>query len=332
MSKPKTKKPKDIGKKKWREFEKMVARIEATLCQQGIKVASPDHVLDIVTGTSREVDASLRYQIGSSQVLITVECRDRKGVEDVQWIEQLVTKQRDIKADKCIAVSSAGFSSAAMKKGKHYGIEIRLVQEVKETDVLAWFDNLYMEVEYHTLSIFGVNFALATGGGMNRVQLADDLAAAFVKASWESPIVFGRDTNEWVGVQFLIEDCMKQGFPIYDMDVPLGQQYRRNIKVEGKPPSYTRTNNGTFDVSWLEIALDITRIWEEILLKDHLQYCNENKPLAYAAQGKLVIEGRDSYTFLVQRSADSPIIVNVDVRAHEPTPDGVGKYVVRPPT
>src|SRR5260370_41864414 len=160
MSRQKKNKPNDIGKKKWREFEKIVARMEASLCPQGIKVTSPDHVRDVVTETSREVDASLRYQIGSSQVLITVEYRDRKGVEDVQWIEQLVTKQRDIRADKCIAVSSAGFSKAAIQKGKHHGIEIRLVQNVMEEDVLAWFDNLFIDVEYHTFSLYGVNFAL----------------------------------------------------------------------------------------------------------------------------------------------------------------------------
>jgi hypothetical protein len=261
-----------------------------------------------------------------------MECRDRKGVEDVLWIEQLVTKQRDIKADKCIAVSSSGFSSAAMKKGQHYGIEIRLVQDVKEQDILAWFDNLYLEVEYHTFTIYGVNFALETGGGMTDVQLADDLAAAFVKESWESPIVFDRDTNKWVGVQFFLEDCIKQGCDVYDMAVPLGEQYRRYIKVEGSPPSYTRTNRGTFDLSWLEIALDITRLRERILLKDHLQYSNENKPLAYAAQGKLVIDGRDSYTFLVQRTADNPSLVRVGVQAHVPVLTGREKYVVRPPS
>src|SRR5579862_2746609 len=102
MARQRKKRPQGISKTKWREFERMVARIEAFLCREDIKVTSPDHLVDVVTGASREVDASLRYRIGSSYGIITIECRDRNGVEDVQWIEQLVTKQRDIKADKCI--------------------------------------------------------------------------------------------------------------------------------------------------------------------------------------------------------------------------------------
>ena len=285
MGRGKSKRPQGLSKTKWRDFEKMVARIEACLCPHGVKIMSPDYVADVVTGTMREVDASLRYQLGSSQVLITVECRDRKHVEDVQWIEQLATKKGDIKAAKCIAVSSAGFSKAAVLKASHHNIEIRLVQDVKDQAILAWFDNLYIDVEYHLFSIYGINFALETGGGMKDVQLADDLAAGFISNSWDSPIVFDRDADQWVGVQFFLDDYLKQGYELYDLSFPAGEKYRRNLVVRGTPPPYTRTNRGTFDLDFLEIALDITRLKERILLKDHLQYASEARPLAYAAQG-----------------------------------------------
>ncbi len=63
--------------KDWREFEKRVARIEAALAPSGAVVKSPDRVRDLVTGSYREVDASIRYKVGTVPVLITIECRKR---------------------------------------------------------------------------------------------------------------------------------------------------------------------------------------------------------------------------------------------------------------
>jgi hypothetical protein len=262
-----------------------------------------------------------------------VECRDRKGVEDVLWIEQLVTKQHDTKATKCVAVSSTGFSSAAVKKANHHGIDIRLVGDVREQDILTWFDNLYVDVEYHTFLLYGVNFAVQTGGGKKGIQLADDLANAFDSDMWNSPIVFDREADKWVSSRFFLDDWIRQGNPVYDLSGPLGQEYRRFINVRtapGTPLSYTRTTEGTFDVDSIDLVLDITRNARHILLLDHLQYSDESKPLAYAAQGKLIIDGRNYYTFLVQRKADDPSMPNIDVQGHGP--ELTGNYIVLPPS
>lgn len=71
---------------KWREFEKLTALIEQHLGPQGAIVRSPDYITDKITGEQREVDASVRYQVGSVPILITIECRDRTSVQDVTWI------------------------------------------------------------------------------------------------------------------------------------------------------------------------------------------------------------------------------------------------------
>lgn len=63
-------------KKQWREFERLITRIEKMLAPMGAEIKSPDRIPDKVTGQLREVDASIRYTVGSAPVLITVECRD----------------------------------------------------------------------------------------------------------------------------------------------------------------------------------------------------------------------------------------------------------------
>ena len=124
--------------RKGRDLELLVARIEEVLVPQGAVVKSPDYIVDRVTGDRREVDVSIRMQVGSVPVLIVIECRDREDVEDVTWIEQLAQKCSDLRA-KGVAVSSAGFSAGAEKKAAFWGIETRRIDELTPAAISGWF-------------------------------------------------------------------------------------------------------------------------------------------------------------------------------------------------
>ncbi|HUI39919.1 MAG TPA: restriction endonuclease, partial [Methanothrix sp.] len=102
--------------RKGRDLELLVAFLENHLGPLGIEIKSPDYIQDKDTSQLREVDISLRSKIGSSNILAIVECRDRKGDEDVTWIEQLSRKRESVGADKAVAVSSSGFSDPAIIK------------------------------------------------------------------------------------------------------------------------------------------------------------------------------------------------------------------------
>jgi hypothetical protein len=127
------------GQPDWRAFELLVAAIEERMGPKGAIVKSPDRVRDLDSKRLREVDASIRLSAGSIEILVTVECRKRKGIGDVTWIEQLATKRNKIGASKTIAVSSSGFSAAARASATRYGIELRVLGEVLDADVDAWF-------------------------------------------------------------------------------------------------------------------------------------------------------------------------------------------------
>lgn len=122
--------------KDWREFEKLVARIEAAIGPAGAAVTSPDHIRDSITGELREVDACIRAQIDTLPIRV-LECRNRVNVEDVMWIEQLVTKGRDLGVP-ITAVSSRGFSEPAIVKANHYGIETRVISEMTQDTMVNW--------------------------------------------------------------------------------------------------------------------------------------------------------------------------------------------------
>ena len=119
----------------WREFEQLVARIEADAGPRGMVVKSPDRIRCKHTGRFREVDATIRTRIGTVEMLITIECRRRSKVQDVTWLEQLATKRSSIGADRTIAVSHSGFSPEAETVAKRFGITLRRIADVQASDL-----------------------------------------------------------------------------------------------------------------------------------------------------------------------------------------------------
>ena len=120
-------------------FERLVARIEETVAPLGAVVRSPDHIPDRLTGQSREVDASIRYRLGTTDVLIIVECRRRSRTQDVTWIEQLATKSKSIGANKTIAVSATPFTTPAYRVAELNQIELRTLGEATPAELTQWF-------------------------------------------------------------------------------------------------------------------------------------------------------------------------------------------------
>ena len=119
----------------WREFERLIARIETDAGPLGITVKSPDRIRCKMTGRLREVDASIRSRIGTVEMLITVECRRRSKVQDVTWIEQLAAKKMSVGADRTIAVSASGFSVDAEKIADLRGISLRKLSDISVADI-----------------------------------------------------------------------------------------------------------------------------------------------------------------------------------------------------
>jgi hypothetical protein len=122
----------------WKDFERLVARIEQVLAGDAVTIASPDRIRSLITGRLREVDASLRSRVGSAELLVTVECRRRGAKQDVTWIEQLGSKKQAIGAARTIAVSSSAFSSDAVQVAKQYGIDLRILSEIGDADMQDW--------------------------------------------------------------------------------------------------------------------------------------------------------------------------------------------------
>lgn len=121
-----------------RDFEQLIEKLEKILLPEKAVITSPDFILDKITGQKREVDISIKMEVGSVPILIIIECRDRQADQDTTWIEQLYTKTCDLNANKVIAVSSSGFSDNAVTKASHYGMETRTYGDISAEDIKDW--------------------------------------------------------------------------------------------------------------------------------------------------------------------------------------------------
>ncbi len=131
--------------RKGRPFEILISKLES-LKNSGAEIKSPEIVMDADTNTPREVDIGIRFK--DSDIFIAIECRNRGSIQDIQWIEQLITKKNSIGANTLIAVTSSSFTEPAKIKAFKNGIVIRNVENINTDDIIALKETSYFETCY----------------------------------------------------------------------------------------------------------------------------------------------------------------------------------------
>lgn len=139
-----------------RELEVVVSLIEQALSNAPVTIRSPDYVIGR-SGQRREVDVSIRGTLGSAEVFVAVECRDRSQVQGVGWIDEVRGKHDDIGASKTIVVCSSSFSEPAIQTAETYGISLRTLDEISEPEILTWIHPslTHVDVTYRRVDFVG---------------------------------------------------------------------------------------------------------------------------------------------------------------------------------
>jgi hypothetical protein len=171
-----------------RTLEILTARIESAVSGSGVVIKSPDHLEDKVAGGTREVDVSLRSTVGSAEVLVIVECRDRGRVADVTWIEQIKSKRDAVGASKAIAVSSGTFSKKAIRAANANGIDARTLAQVNSAEVRRWSGSLEIFQQSAALTQTNVTVALA-GDEPLSTEVSDRFNQLVKEKSFDAPFI-----------------------------------------------------------------------------------------------------------------------------------------------
>lgn len=118
-------------KAKWKKFEELVTKIQKDLSPNAI-VTPNDKIKGHITGRMRQVDVSIRQQVGQFNILIAIDCKDRSVPVDVKGVEEFIGIIQDIGANKGAIVSATGFTSTAIKRAESSGLNLyRLVDAEK---------------------------------------------------------------------------------------------------------------------------------------------------------------------------------------------------------
>jgi len=126
------------------EFQRLVVRMYEQMASPGDMVTESAILTERHGTVKREVDVLLEKSIFGTHVRIAVECRGRSAKDDVQWIDGLIGKYRDLNVEKVIAVSKSGFSRGAQEKAKANKIDLLTLKQALETNWPAEFARLGM--------------------------------------------------------------------------------------------------------------------------------------------------------------------------------------------
>ena len=129
-----------------RYLEILTAQLEHILGAGTLTVKSPERFRNRHTGHSVEVDVTLRGKIGSTDILVALECRDRSGPQGVDWIWELATKKDVIGASVIVAVSRDGFTRDAIDEANVKGVILKTLSRLSEDEIADTVLGLQVEV------------------------------------------------------------------------------------------------------------------------------------------------------------------------------------------
>jgi len=233
--------------RKGRELELLVDKLETFGLPEEAVIKSPDSIPHNITKKGREVDVSIRYNIGNNPILIIIECRDRhSSKEDITWLEQIKSKKEGIRADKFIAVSSEGFSSPAKEYASFYGIETRTIEALtKENLCKSPVHNAKIIFERMQFMDCKINKdVLKKGLDKKGIQCIEPKEKKYYSTHTNDKQfliqIDNYDFDFWVSMNFLMKPAIKLNFP--DLVIPTdGTKYRLKFTANYDHEGYKLT-------------------------------------------------------------------------------------------
>jgi len=122
--------------KRSNRFQQLIRIIEEQAAPSGAIVRESALIADR-SGITREIDVYVEIPVGVRSVVLAIECRDHARRADVNWIDQVVGKYRDLVVDQLTIVASAGFTPNAILKARALGIR---TLTLGQAEVREWLD------------------------------------------------------------------------------------------------------------------------------------------------------------------------------------------------
>jgi hypothetical protein len=108
--------------KRSNNFQRLIYLIHHQLANDAV-VTESKFLRDSAAEAEREVDIVIETTVGEYSLTISIECRDRGRVADIEWVEQMIAKHHTLPTNKLILISSSGFTKRAAKKAQAQGVQ-----------------------------------------------------------------------------------------------------------------------------------------------------------------------------------------------------------------
>lgn len=266
--------------KEWQEFEKLVARIEESLCPKGAIVTIDDKIPDSTFGNLRQVDVSIRHTVGSSPILIAIECRQRNTPQDITWIEQASTKRQSIKAHEIILVSSNGFTEHARQKASQLNVSLRKISKIDPEKLLDKY-MLHIVEKRHTQKSVALKFSCFSKNQKDYIDIickSEDFLNSKIK------ILYWKYYNKFISLKELCDHFFKIGLKINTKNTNIDKiKHDQEVMTFEVPKDHIFINApfGIINLERFELDLNFLEKKSEIFNHDNYVYSDaESKTIS----------------------------------------------------
>lgn len=145
-----------------RALEELVEYVEKTLSNEGFQV-EVNRTLHNEEGIQiAEFDVTVVGRFGSTEISWLIECRDRpsSGKAPGEWVYALSGKRDVHRFDKVTAVSTTGFSPAAVLAAETLDVELREIVATSPDELMSWLRISEVELVQHDISLADLDFVL----------------------------------------------------------------------------------------------------------------------------------------------------------------------------
>jgi hypothetical protein len=315
-----------------RALEQLVAGLEKVLGPTDVVIQSPEYIVGRNTGERREVDVTLRTKVGSSDLLVMIECRDRKRrqgsarIEGTEWIEQVASKQEDVGANKAVAVCPGGFTKGARKVAAAKQIDLRTVMSVTAPEVFGWLRLETVSYRHRSMEYRVIRFGVEEG---HRLELEPELSEGLSSPNpGLVPVLVRRADAKPASVHDVWNTLQKdEVFAGLEPDKQHEVTVAFSTDADGDPTPYQiRTVDGLVDLLRLELGGLLHYTEQELPISRLSEYLDESGALVQTAEvevdheeAKLVLglnatPDRRRHSVTVRRENDSgPDVIHVQM-------------------
>ena len=126
----------------WKNYEQLSAKIYRKLSPDSV-VTHDDSIHGHDSNGPRQIDVSIRSKVGSHDILVVVQARDRKRPPDINDVGEFASVVKDVRANKGVLVCRTPPTKRALAHAKSLNIDICSAFDINDRN---WSDDLYVPV------------------------------------------------------------------------------------------------------------------------------------------------------------------------------------------